>query len=77
VGLIAARAPSECASAIWLPSTTPSCARGFEQSLIGLGFSGIAAEMVTMAPGDVAKLVAPMGLNPPEGDILDPAVISS
>jgi hypothetical protein len=59
--MIAARASSECASAIWLPSTTPSCALGIEQSLIGLGFSGIAAEMATMAPGDVAKLVAPNG----------------
>jgi hypothetical protein len=37
---------------------------------------GIAAEMATMTPGDVAKLVAPMGINPPEGDILDQAIIS-
>jgi hypothetical protein len=65
VGVVAARAASEC------------CPLGIEQAaLIGLGFSGaIAAEMATMAPGDVAKLVAPMGINPPEGDILDPAVI--
>ena len=53
---------------------------GIEQAaLIGLGFGGwIAAEMATMAPGDVARLVlvAPMGIKPPEGDILDQAIIS-
>jgi len=53
---------------------------GIEQAaLIGLGFGGwIAAEMATMAPGDVARLVlvAPMGIKPSEGDILDQAIIS-
>ena len=47
--------------------------------LIGLGFGGwIAAEMATMAPADLAKLVlvAPMGVKPPEGDILDQAIVS-
>jgi pimeloyl-ACP methyl ester carboxylesterase len=48
-------------------------------TLVGLGFGGwIAAEMATMAPADVAKvvLVAPMGVKPPQGDILDQAVVS-
>jgi pimeloyl-ACP methyl ester carboxylesterase len=47
--------------------------------LVGLGFGGwIAAEMATMGPADLAKLVlvAPMGIKPPEGDILDQAIIS-
>src|SRR5207244_5819380 len=47
--------------------------------LIGLGFGGwIAAEMGTMAPRDVAKLVlvGPMGIKPPEGDIFDQAIVS-
>jgi pimeloyl-ACP methyl ester carboxylesterase len=47
--------------------------------LIGLGFGGwIAAEMATMAPADLAKLVlvAPMGVKPPQGDILDQAIVS-
>ena len=47
--------------------------------LIGLGFGGwIAAEMATMAPADVARLVlvAPMGVKPPQGDILDQAIVS-
>jgi pimeloyl-ACP methyl ester carboxylesterase len=50
-----------------------------QAALIGLGFGGwIAAEMATMAPGDIARLVlvAPMGIKPPEGDILDQAIIS-
>jgi pimeloyl-ACP methyl ester carboxylesterase len=48
-------------------------------SLIGLGFGGwIAAEMASMAPREVAKLVlvGAMGIKPPEGDILDQAIIS-
>ena len=53
---------------------------GIEKAtLVGLGFGGwIAAEMATMAPRDVARLVvvAPMGLKPPEGDILDQAIVS-
>jgi pimeloyl-ACP methyl ester carboxylesterase len=53
---------------------------GIEKAtLVGLGFGGwIAAEMATMAPSDVAKLVlvAPMGIKPPEGDILDQAIVS-
>jgi pimeloyl-ACP methyl ester carboxylesterase len=47
--------------------------------LIGLGFGGwVAAEMATMAPADLGKLilVAPMGIKPPEGDILDQAIVS-
>jgi pimeloyl-ACP methyl ester carboxylesterase len=48
-------------------------------ALLGLGFGGwVAAEMATMAPRDVARLVliGPMGLKPPEGDILDQAIVS-
>jgi pimeloyl-ACP methyl ester carboxylesterase len=48
-------------------------------SLIGLGFGGwIAAEMASMAPREVSKLVlvGAMGIKPPEGFILDQAIIS-
>jgi pimeloyl-ACP methyl ester carboxylesterase len=48
-------------------------------SLIGLGFGGwIAAEMATMAPRQFHRLVlvGAMGLKPPEGDILDQAILS-
>src|SRR5438094_5246689 len=48
-------------------------------SLIGLGFGGwIAAEMATMAPREFHRLVlvGAMGLKPPEGDILDQAIVS-
>jgi pimeloyl-ACP methyl ester carboxylesterase len=48
-------------------------------SLVGLGFGGwIAAEMATMAPTAHHRLVlvGAMGLKPPEGDILDQAIIS-
>jgi pimeloyl-ACP methyl ester carboxylesterase len=48
-------------------------------SLVGLGFGGwIAAEMATMAPQDPHRLVlvGAMGLKPPEGDILDQAIVS-
>jgi len=48
-------------------------------SLVGLGFGGwIAAEMATMAPRDLKGLVlvGAMGLKPPEGDILDQAILS-
>lgn len=48
-------------------------------SLVGLGFGGwIAAEMATMAPADISRLVlaGPMGVKPPTGDILDQALIS-
>src|SRR5215831_17808563 len=48
-------------------------------SLVGLGFGGwIAAEMATMAPRDFYRLVlvGAMGLKPPEGDILDQAILS-
>jgi pimeloyl-ACP methyl ester carboxylesterase len=48
-------------------------------SLVGLGFGGwIAAEMASMAPSEVSKLVlvGAMGIKPPEGDILDQAIIS-
>src|SRR5215471_4379953 len=45
--------------------------------LVGLGFGGwIAAEMASMAPADVSKLVlvGAMGIKPPLGDILDLAI---
>jgi pimeloyl-ACP methyl ester carboxylesterase len=48
-------------------------------SLIGLGFGGwIAAEMATMAPREFHRLVlvGTMGVKPPEGDILDQAIVS-
>jgi pimeloyl-ACP methyl ester carboxylesterase len=48
-------------------------------TLLGLGFGGwIAAEMATMAPSAFARLilVGAMGVKPPEGDILDQAIIS-
>jgi len=48
-------------------------------ALLGLGFGGyIAAEMASMAPADPAQvmLVGPMGIKPPEGDILDQALLS-
>jgi pimeloyl-ACP methyl ester carboxylesterase len=48
-------------------------------SLVGLGFGGwIAAEMATMAPTSPHRLVlvGAMGLKPPEGDILDQAILS-
>ncbi|WP_421994539.1 alpha/beta fold hydrolase [Reyranella sp.] len=46
-------------------------------ALVGLGFGGwIAAEMATMAPGDLSHLVlaGAMGIKPPQGDILDQAI---
>ena len=48
-------------------------------SLVGLGFGGwIAAEMAALAPRDFHRLVlvGAMGVKPPEGDILDQAIIS-
>jgi pimeloyl-ACP methyl ester carboxylesterase len=48
-------------------------------SLVGCGFGGwIAAEMASMAPADLDRLVlvGAMGLKPPEGDILDQALLS-
>ncbi len=48
-------------------------------SLVGLGFGGwIAAEMATMAPDRLHRLalVGAMGVKPPEGDILDQAILS-
>ena len=48
-------------------------------SLIGLGFGGwIAAEMATMAPRAFHRLVlvGAMGVKPPDGDILDQAIVS-
>src|SRR6202790_2129438 len=48
-------------------------------SLVGLGFGGwIAAEMATFAPSDASRLVwvGPMGVKPPQGEILDQALIS-
>lgn len=46
-------------------------------TLVGLGFGGwIAAEMASMAPSDLSKLVlvGAMGIKPPVGDILDLAI---
>jgi pimeloyl-ACP methyl ester carboxylesterase len=46
-------------------------------ALVGLGFGGwIAAEMASMAPGDLSHLVlvGAMGIKPPQGDILDLAI---
>jgi pimeloyl-ACP methyl ester carboxylesterase len=48
-------------------------------ALVGLGFGGwIAAEMATMAPHNLSRLVlvGAMGLKPPQGDILDQALLS-
>ncbi|MGH7117012.1 MAG: alpha/beta fold hydrolase [Stellaceae bacterium] len=48
-------------------------------SLVGLGFGGwIAAEMATMAPTALHRLVlvGAMGLKPPEGDIFYQAIVS-
>jgi pimeloyl-ACP methyl ester carboxylesterase len=48
-----------------------------QAALVGLGFGGwIAAEMASMAPNDLSRLVlvGAMGIKPPEGDILDQAV---
>lgn len=48
-------------------------------SLVGCGFGGwIAAEMASMAPADLNRLilVGAMGVKPPEGDILDQALMS-
>jgi pimeloyl-ACP methyl ester carboxylesterase len=48
-------------------------------SIVGLGFGGwIAAEMATMAPNALHRLVlvGAMGLKPPEGDIFDQAIVS-
>ena len=53
---------------------------GLEQaSLVGLGFGGwVAAEMASLAPRDVRRLVlvGAMGIKPPEGDIMDQALVS-
>ncbi len=48
-------------------------------TLVGLGFGGwIAAEMATMAPRSFRRLVlvGAMGIQPPEGEILDQALVS-
>jgi pimeloyl-ACP methyl ester carboxylesterase len=48
-------------------------------ALLGLGYGGwIAAEMASLAPRDFSHLVlvGPMGIKPPEGDILDQALLS-
>ena len=50
-----------------------------QAALLGLGFGGwVAAEMAAMAPREVSKLVlvGAFGIKPPEGDILDQAIIS-
>jgi len=50
-----------------------------EVTLVGLGFGGwIAAEMATMAPRALAKLVlvGAMGIKPEQGDIADQALVS-
>ncbi|MSP29765.1 MAG: alpha/beta hydrolase [Acetobacteraceae bacterium] len=48
-------------------------------SVVGLGFGGwIAAEMASQGPSDFAKLVlvGPMGILPPQGYILDQALVN-
>ena len=71
-----------CAACATWPSCINGCSSdlGVERpSLIGLGFGGwIAAEMATMAPRDLHRLVlvGAMGLKPPEGDIFDQAIVS-
>ncbi|MDE2005916.1 MAG: alpha/beta hydrolase [Rhodospirillales bacterium] len=48
-------------------------------ALVGLGFGGwIAAEMASLAPTQFSRLVlvGAMGIKPPEGDILDQAIVS-
>ncbi|MEO8715465.1 MAG: alpha/beta hydrolase [Acetobacteraceae bacterium] len=50
-----------------------------DAALVGLGFGGwIAAEMASQAPRAFRRLIlaAPMGIKPPDGDILDQAIIS-
>ena len=50
-----------------------------DAALVGLGFSGwIAAEMASLAPRDFRKLVlvGAMGIKPPEGEIMDQAIVS-
>lgn len=50
-----------------------------EVALVGLGFGGwIAAEMASQAPATYRRLVlvGPMGIKPPEGDIMDQAIAS-
>jgi pimeloyl-ACP methyl ester carboxylesterase len=50
-----------------------------QATLLGLGYGGwIAAEMATFAPVDTPRLVlvGAMGLKPPQGDILDQALVS-
>ena len=50
-----------------------------EVTLVGLGFGGwVAAEMATMAPRGFKRLVlvGAMGLKPPEGEILDQALVN-
>ncbi|MGC8474882.1 MAG: alpha/beta fold hydrolase [Acetobacteraceae bacterium] len=50
-----------------------------QAALLGLGFGGwIAAEMASQAPRDfrALALVGAMGIKPPEGDILDQAIVS-
>jgi len=47
--------------------------------VVGLGFGGwIAAEMATMAPAALHRLVlvGPMGIQPPTGDIMDQALVN-
>lgn len=49
-----------------------------QAALVGLGFGGwLAAEMAAMAPGDLSALVlvGPMGIKPPDGYILDQALV--
>jgi pimeloyl-ACP methyl ester carboxylesterase len=48
-------------------------------SLVGLGFGGwVAAEMAALAPRDFHRLVlvGAMGVKPPDGDIMDQAIVS-
>ena len=48
-------------------------------AVVGLGFGGwVAAEMASQGPGDFSKLVlvGAMGINPPDGYIMDQALVS-
>jgi pimeloyl-ACP methyl ester carboxylesterase len=50
-----------------------------DAALLGLGFGGwIAAEMASLAPRDFRKLVlvGAMGIKPPDGEIMDQAIVS-
>ncbi len=72
-------AATGCAACATSPSLYRGCwpiSASSDAALVGLGFGGwIAAEMATMAPRDLRRLVlvGAMGIKPPEGEILDQA----